>query len=76
LTLAKKVDWHEDAKRDLRGIDRESAMRILHGIARYAKSGEVMLSDYRTSIRPSCVCAWVTIGCGITTMAISSMCCR
>jgi mRNA-degrading endonuclease RelE of RelBE toxin-antitoxin system len=38
--MAKKVDWHEDAKRDLRGIDRESAMRILHGIARYAKSGE------------------------------------
>ena len=38
--MAKKIDWKDEAKRDLRSIDRVAAMRILEGIARYLKSGE------------------------------------
>ena len=32
--------WTDAAKRDLRQIDREQAMRILKALARYAETGE------------------------------------
>jgi mRNA-degrading endonuclease RelE of RelBE toxin-antitoxin system len=38
--MAKRVDWKESAKDDLRGIDQAIALDILHAIARYVKTGE------------------------------------
>jgi hypothetical protein len=32
--------WPEAVRSELRGIDRESAMRILLGLTRYGESGE------------------------------------
>jgi mRNA interferase RelE/StbE len=36
----KKIDWSEDARADVRRIDRKMAMRIFTTIQRFAKTGE------------------------------------
>jgi mRNA-degrading endonuclease RelE of RelBE toxin-antitoxin system len=38
--MAKTIAWTDRARADLRGIDRHTAMRILHGLARFAKTEE------------------------------------
>ena len=35
-----KFAWSESARSELRGVDRESAMRILIALTRYGESGE------------------------------------
>ena len=34
-----RIDWLEDAKVDIRGLDQATAMRIFDGILRFARSG-------------------------------------
>ena len=41
--------WPESARSDLRAIDREIAVRILHGLAEYGESGE---GDLKTLTGP------------------------
>ena len=43
--MAKKVEWSEAARADVRRIDRETAMRILEGLARFlfTEEGDVKL---------------------------------
>jgi mRNA interferase RelE/StbE len=36
----KKIDWSEDARADVRRIDRKMAMRIFTTILRFAETGE------------------------------------
>jgi mRNA interferase RelE/StbE len=36
----KKIVWTDPAKADLRAIDQNTALRILHTVARYLASGE------------------------------------
>jgi mRNA interferase RelE/StbE len=36
----KKIAWTDPAKADLRAIDKDTAMRILHTLTRYLVSGE------------------------------------
>jgi len=36
----KKIDWSEDARADVRRIDRGTAMRIFSTIQRFAETGE------------------------------------
>ena len=36
----KKIAWTDPAKADLRAIDKDTALRILHTLARYLVSGE------------------------------------
>jgi mRNA-degrading endonuclease RelE of RelBE toxin-antitoxin system len=38
--VAKKIGWTDQARADLRAIDREIAMRILHAIARFIATEE------------------------------------
>ena len=38
--MGKKVAWTDPAKADLRAIDQTTALRILHGIARYLATSE------------------------------------
>ena len=38
--MAKKISWTSRAQADLRGIDREIAMGILDGLARFLMTGE------------------------------------
>ena len=38
--MGKKIAWTDPAKADLRAIDQTTALRILHGIARYLATGE------------------------------------
>lgn len=38
--MAKKIAWTENSKADLRSIDRSTALRILHVMARYLATGE------------------------------------
>jgi mRNA interferase RelE/StbE len=40
VTVGKKISWTDQAKADLRAIDQATALRILHGIARYLATGE------------------------------------
>jgi mRNA-degrading endonuclease RelE of RelBE toxin-antitoxin system len=35
-----KIDWPARARADLRAIDREAAVQILHALAHFARSGE------------------------------------
>jgi mRNA interferase RelE/StbE len=35
----KRIAWTEQAKADIRGLDRATAMRILHALHRFAESG-------------------------------------
>jgi mRNA-degrading endonuclease RelE of RelBE toxin-antitoxin system len=43
--MARKVEWTEGARADVRRIDRETAMRILGGLARFlfTEEGDVRL---------------------------------
>ena len=36
----KKIAWTDQAKADLRAIDQNTALRILHAVARYLATGE------------------------------------
>jgi len=38
--MAKIVIWTDQAKAELRAIDRETALHILHALARYLETGE------------------------------------
>ena len=38
--MAKKIAWTEQAKADLRAIDRNTALHILHVLTRYLATGE------------------------------------
>lgn len=38
--MPKKIAWTDQAKADLRAIDQATALRILHGVARYLATGE------------------------------------
>jgi mRNA-degrading endonuclease RelE of RelBE toxin-antitoxin system len=38
--MGKKIDWTEQAKANLRAIDRATALRILHALGRYLATGE------------------------------------
>jgi len=38
--MAKKIAWSEQAKADVRGIDRETAIDLLHRLARFLETGE------------------------------------
>ena len=38
--MAKKVAWTDQAKADVRAIDRQRAMHILHGLARFIRTDE------------------------------------
>ena len=38
--MAKRIVWTEQAKADVRGIERPVAMQILKTLARYAQAGE------------------------------------
>jgi len=38
--MPKKSAWTDQAKADLRAIDQATALRILHGVARYLATGE------------------------------------
>jgi mRNA-degrading endonuclease RelE of RelBE toxin-antitoxin system len=37
--MAKKISWTDQAKANVRTIDQPSAMRILHGLARFTQTG-------------------------------------
>jgi len=38
--MAKKIAWTDQAKADLRAIDRGNALRLLHGLARFVSTEE------------------------------------
>jgi mRNA-degrading endonuclease RelE of RelBE toxin-antitoxin system len=38
--VAKKISWTEPAKADVRAIDQRTAMRVLHGLARFVFTDE------------------------------------
>ena len=38
--MAKKIAWTGQAKADMRAIDRQTALRILHGLARFTQIEE------------------------------------
>jgi mRNA-degrading endonuclease RelE of RelBE toxin-antitoxin system len=38
--MSKKVIWSDPAQAQLRAIDRETALHILHALARYLETGE------------------------------------
>jgi mRNA-degrading endonuclease RelE of RelBE toxin-antitoxin system len=37
--MAKKITWSDDARADVRAIDRSTALRLLRGLARFAITG-------------------------------------
>jgi mRNA interferase RelE/StbE len=38
--MAKKIAWTDQAKADVRAIDQQTALRILHGLARFVATDE------------------------------------
>jgi len=38
--MSRKIAWTDQAKADLRAIDKDTALRILHALARYIDTGE------------------------------------
>ena len=38
--MSKKIAWTDQAKTDLRAIDKDTALRILHALAPYIDTGE------------------------------------
>jgi mRNA-degrading endonuclease RelE of RelBE toxin-antitoxin system len=38
--VAKKIAWTDQAKADIRAIDQQTALRILHGLARFVATDE------------------------------------
>jgi len=45
--MAKRIVWTEQARADVRGIERSVAIQILKTLARYAHSGEGMSKPCR-----------------------------
>jgi mRNA-degrading endonuclease RelE of RelBE toxin-antitoxin system len=37
--MALRIDWSEEARADIRGLDRPTAMRIFAGLLRFARTG-------------------------------------
>ena len=65
--MAVHIDWTDEARADIRALDRETAMRIFEGLYRFAGTGEgevkalqgkhagklrLRLGDYRLFFRP------------------------
>jgi mRNA interferase RelE/StbE len=65
--MALHIDWTDEARADIRALDRPNAMRIFEGLHRYALTGEgdvktlqgkhagklrLRLGDYRVFFRP------------------------
>jgi len=42
-----RIEWTEQAKADIRGLDKPTAMRVLHALHRFAESGEGDLKALR-----------------------------
>ena len=38
--MAKRIGWTDEAKADIRAIDRQTAVDLLHGLARYLETEE------------------------------------
>jgi len=66
--VAVRIDWTDEARADIRALDRETAMRIFDGLYRFAVTGEgdvkflegkhagklrLRLGDYRLFFRPA-----------------------
>ena len=45
--MAKRIVWTDQAKSDVRSIDQQTAMRILHGLARFVTTGEGEVKQLR-----------------------------
>jgi len=46
----RKISWSEDARADVRRIDRKAAMRIFTAIDRFAESGEGDVKELKASL--------------------------
>jgi hypothetical protein len=57
--MAKKIAWAVQAKADLRAIDQPTALRILHGLARFLATEEATSNASKTPNLPSFGCASV-----------------
>ena len=61
--MGKKIEWTDAARADVRRIDRETAMRILQGLARFllTEEGDVKLlkdsdpKEYRLRVGDYCI---------------------
>jgi len=51
--MAKRIVWTEQARADVRGIERPIPLRILKTLARYIQTGEATQSSFGISSRPS-----------------------
>ena len=60
--MAKKIAW-TDQGRDVRAIDRDTAMNILHGLARFAATEQGDLKRLQGIDRPSCASGSATTAC-------------
>ena len=52
MTVPKKLEWTDQAKSDLRNIDRVTALRILHSVARYRSTGEGDVKSLQDRVPP------------------------
>ena len=51
--MAKRIAWTEQAKVDVRGIERPIAWQILKTLARYAQTGEGNIRGQSTAVKSS-----------------------
>jgi hypothetical protein len=49
--MGESVVWNDEAKTQLRAIDRNTALRILYALARYLETGEGDVNGSRVSSR-------------------------
>ena len=52
--MAKRIAWTDQARADLRALDQQTAMRILHGLARFARTEEGDVRCLRDIEPPEC----------------------
>lgn len=64
--MAKKLEWTEGARADLRRIDRQSAMRILEGLATFLFTDEGDVKVLKGSAPENIACGSEIIGSGFT----------
>jgi len=69
--MAKKIAWTDQARADVRAIDRETAIDLLHRLARFLETEEGDVKRL-TEIRRNCGCASAIIACAFMTTGRSS----
>ena len=61
--MAFRIDWSDEARADVRLLDKPTAMRVFEGLLRFARTGEGDVKQSKELLPEGYACVWANIGC-------------